>query len=428
MPYQLLDRLVVLWVMPPFGFLITVLQLPILSYLNANYVIMFLITSAIAITWQSLHLPRRTVLYLFVTLSFLAAFMAIEWLHFLMGKRTLDDLTDLRMIIYSPFYGSIIIFTLYAVYLTILSNAQRNSHLDFVVKVMCWFHALFLGYWFLLYLKWVGEIPRADLLHSNSVAYGALFTLCVILFYRHAIGWSKSMSSALIVVNVAVIAVNQTRGAIIMLSAIALYFFVKTLGRSRYAVLVMLMLGAALGNLAALSLADGTLVTHVLGQDGDSLGIVLDKISYAYEKKMEHVEVSPDLIRDESSMSAFSRIGSNYYSLLSFLDNPVLGIGQAEAYSIKVLGAGVHSLHFLIANSTGVLGLMLFVAMLVTIALAQSTFNVSGRFATIFFIFFGYVLVFINSIPVYFALVLTLLASQRVVKYRLVPSADDRTR
>lgn len=423
MANHLLDRLVVLWVMPPLGFLITVLQTPELRYLNANHVLAAILLGAIALRWQHHALSQRTVLYLLVAAILAAAFMGIEWLHFLAGRKTIDELTDLRMIIYSPFYGSIVIFVLYAIYLTMLDEVRKHSHLGFVVKLMCWFHLLFLGYWLLLYFGWIEAIPKADLLHSNSVAYGALFVLCVMLFYRPTIGLRSGTFEAFLVVNIAVILVNQTRGAIIALAASALYLLVEASGSRRRAVLTKLMLSAMLGIGVVIALAEGGGVNQVLGKDADSLGIVLDQISDAYERKTGYVGVSPDLVSDESSLSAFSRIGSNYYSLLSFLDNPLLGIGQAESYSIKVLGAGVHSLHFLIANSTGLIGLALFTAMLVAIVSAQNPVIVSRRFAAIFILFFGYVLVFINSMPVYFSLILTLLASQRTVKHHRMTGA-----
>jgi hypothetical protein len=417
---RLLDRLVLLWVMPPLGFLITVLQVPALSYLNANHVLTAALLTAITVRWQLRALPQRVVLYLLLVISLTAAFMGIEWLHFLAGRETIDGLTDLRMIIYSPFYGSIIIFVLYAIYMTMLSTEQKKQHLGYFVRLMCWFHLFFLAYWSLLYVGWIEAIPRADLLHSNSVAYEALFVLCIMLFFRGAVGLGNDLSLVFLAVNIAVIFANQTRGAIIALAAVVLYLLLETLGKGRRATLMKLMLGALLGLGLAFILVDGAPLTHVLGRDVASLGTVLDQIADAHENRANFDGVSPALVSDESSLSAFSRIGSNYYSLLSFLDNPLLGIGQTASYSIKVLGAGVHSLHFLIANSTGLLGLALFAAMLLTIASVPGAVILSGRLAVMFVLCYGYILVFVNSIPVYFALVLAVLASQGKIKCRHV--------
>ena len=294
--------------MPPLGFLMTVLQMPALRYLNANHVLIAALLGAIAFRWQQRALSRRTVLYLLVATLLMAVFMGVEWLHFLAGRRTIDDLADLRMIVYSPFYGSIMIFVLYAIYLTTFGDGLRKQHLRFFVKLMSWFHIVFLGYWLLLYCGWIEMIPKTDLLHSNSVAYGALFVLSVMLFYRPSIGLHKGAFKAFLVVNIAVIFVNQTRGAIIALAAIALYLLMVASGSRRRAVLMKLMLGAILGIGVVVALADGTLEAQVLGKDADAIGIVLEQVSDAYERKLPDIDVSPDIMRDESSLSACSRI------------------------------------------------------------------------------------------------------------------------
>ena len=413
MVLHLLDRLVAVWVLPPIGFLITVVQAPDLGYAIAYYVLAAVLLAATAVQWQQRAPTRRSAYHVLLAALLAMAFLCIEWLHFLAGRKTIDDLTDVRMIIYSPLYGSIVVFVLYAFYLTSLGEGQRRSHLSFFVRLMSWFHLLFLSYWLLLFFGLIDAIPKADLLHSNSVAYGALFVLCVMVFFRHSLGLSRDLFAGFLAVNTAVILANQTRGAIIALVAIAGYLLLEAPGGlRRRTVMTLLMLGALLGGGLLAAIADGTLLAQILGKDADSLGAVVNQISDAYDGRTNYAGVSPDLVRDESSLSAFSRIGSNYYSLLSFLDNPMLGIGQAEAYSIKVLGAGVHSLHFLIANATGLLGLGLFAAMLGAILAAQGRVVVSGRFAVMLALFFGYVLVFVNSMPVYFSLVLTLLASQ----------------
>jgi hypothetical protein len=303
---------------------------------------------------------------------------------------------------------------LYGIYLALLEPAQLLRHLRFFVGMMSCFHALFLVYWVLLAAKWIPEIPRADLLHSNSAAYGALFVLCVVLLYpglalREV--RNRRAFTLLVLVNAAVIFANQTRGAIIALGAVALYLVARGMGTRRRAVLSKLMLGAAMGIVGLFLLAEGTAMTQLIGRDAASLGAVLEQIAAAYESGESNVSVSADLVSDESTLSAFSRIGSNYYSLLSLADNPLLGIGQAEAYAIDVIGAGVHSLHFLVANATGVLGLALFTATLVTLAFAQPL-RVTTRWLLMLALCFGYILVFVNAMPVYFALVLVALGGR----------------
>lgn len=418
LPSRKLDSLVLLWIMAPLGFLITVLQQPGLRYLNANHTLVAVLLAAIVVRWYQQAPSRQVALRLLLASLLMSAFLGIEWLHFLAGRQTIDALEDPRMIIYSPFYGSIIIFVLYAIYLRMLDAQQQQRHIGFFVRLMCWFHVLFLVNWVLLYTGWIPAIPKADLLHSNSVAYGALFVICLMLLYRRRIVLDAGSLLAFLAVNVAVILVNRTRGAIIAMLVVVLYLSLEALGKSRRAVLWRWLIGAMIGIGLAIALADGALLARMLGQDFDALGPVLAQIAAAYESGEPYVSVSPSLVSDESSLSAFSRIGSNYFSLLSFFDNPLLGIGQAEAYSIKVLGAGVHSLHFLIANATGLAGLVLFTTLLVALVSTGGPVFVSGRLAVMFILCFGYMLFFVNSIPVYFALVLIVLADRRLVNQR----------
>lgn len=410
-----LDKLVILWVMGPASFLVTILQIPGLRFVIREFVIMAVLFAAIVFRLQTRPVSRRTLHLILLTSILTAAFLGIEWLHFWAGRKTIDGLTDLRMIVYSSFYGSVIIFVLYSIYLTSLSEWQKTSHLNFVIKLLSCFHVFFLGYWLLLYLGWIEPIPRTNLLQSNSVSYGALFVLCVMLFYRDAIELNEVAYKAFVVINTAVIFLNQTRGAILGLAVIACYCLVKSAQNARRAMLYCVLLGSLSGIVTLAALTSDEMRGHVLGKDAGALEVVLHEISDAYERGETSVVVTPGILSDESSLSAFSRIGSNYYSLLSFLDNPFLGIGQAESYAIKVLGSGVHSLHFLMANSTGIVGVALFTAVVATIVSAQNFVVLSPRFAMVFFLFFSYVLVFNNSMPVYFSLVVTLLASQRQI-------------
>lgn len=409
---DLLDRLIILWVMPPIGFLISVMQVPELRYFISNQAILGVLIVAGVFGLHARPVSRRVLALLLLSITLMAAFLCIEWIHFLAGRKTIDDLTDLRMVIYSPFYGSIMIFVLYAIYLTSLDGGQRRAHLAFVVKTLSWFHIVFCGYWLLLYFGWVEPIPRTDLLHSNSVSYAALFVLCVLLFYRDSFDLNAFSYRAFIVINVAVIFLNQTRGAIIGLMLIVGYLFVMSASNAGRAVLARSVLGILFGVVTLLMFMQNGVMAYLFGKDNGSLGAVLHAIADAYERGEHLVVASPVIINDESSLSAFSRIGSNYYSFLSFLDNPIMGIGQTEAYSISVLGSGVHSLHFLIASSTGILGLMLFTALVMAIMFAQSSINVSLRIFMVFFLFFGYALVYNNSLPVYFSIIVTLLASE----------------
>jgi hypothetical protein len=427
-PGRLLDTLVLLWIMPPLGFLLTVTQASNLRYLYANHTLAAVLLAAIVLRCQMRGPSTRLALRLLLVGVAAMAFISIEWIHFLAGRPTIDGLTDMRMIVYSPLYGSFLLFVLYGIYLALLEPAQLQRHLRFFVGMMSWFHALFLVYWVLLAARWIPAIPRTDLLHSNSVAYGGLVLLCILLLYRERAlrdGHSHVIFVALMAVNVGVILVNQTRGAIIALCAVMLYLMARGMGRDRRAVLKKLMLGTVIAIGALVLLAEGSAMIKLIGQDVASLDALLQQITAAYESGEASVRVSTDLVSDESSLSAFSRIGSNYYSFLSMVDNPTLGIGQAQAYAIDVMGSGVHSLHFLVANATGLLGLVLFAASLMALAAVQPIM-VTSRWLVILTLCFGYILVFINAVPLYFAMVLVALGGQRFNDLRRAARASGR--
>lgn len=406
-PGKLLDGLVLLWIMPPLGFIVTLLQSAELRYLISNHAVIAVLAGVIAIRWLAGVTPALG-LRLLLAGMLAVAFLSIEWAHFLAGRPTIDGLQDLRMVIYSPFYGIIIIFVLYAIYLAMLDPPQQQRHVRFFVRFMCWFHAVFLAYWVLLFLGWVPPVPKADLLRSNSTAYGALFVLSLMLLYREHIRMAAGWFAAFAVVNIAVILANRTRGAIVALALVAGYLVLVRMGHRGRAVLLKAMAASLVGLAGAFLLLEGTAVTRLLGQDAHALGAVLAQIERAYDSGQHVISVGPELVRDESTLSLFSRIGSNYYSLLSLMDNPLLGIGQADAYAIDVIGSGVHSLHFLVANATGLLGIVLFTATLVALAVARPVW-LTSRWLVMLALCFGYIPVFVNAMPVYVALALAAL-------------------
>jgi hypothetical protein len=411
-----LDRLILLWIMPPLGFLITVLQIPALGYLKANYVVAALLGFGLVVSFLAKKHSLRTIVYAVSAAILAFMFTSIEWLHFVEGKYPLDGLSDIRMILYSPLYGSVIIFSLYSVYLTLLDERQRLGHVTFFLKFMSLFIFLFQTYWFLLYFEWVDAIPRADLLHSNSISYAALFLLVVIFFYGGRLKLDRYTILLLAFVNIPAIFVNGTRGAIIGFAAVLLFLVNKGLGRIRGAVAIRLAIGAVAAMVVLIALQSGMVLTGILGSDSGAMNVLFDQVYNAYQDGSHLVSIDTSLVSDESTISAFSRIGSNYYSFLSFLDNFLLGIGQTEAYSIDVLGSGVHSFHFLAALATGVVGMILLYTSILLIILAQRPKVLRLEFFVIFFICFFYSLIFVNDIAVYLALLITVIVRWSDVK------------
>lgn len=408
-----MDRLVALWVLPPFGFLVTVLQLPELRYVIANYIVMSLLAIATAARlwaqpfgWQGFRLCL-------ISVTLLASLACIEWGHHLAGRPTIDGLTGVRMIIYSSLYGELLIFVLYACYLTSLDRYEKMRHLRFAVQVISYFHAFFVAYWLLLYYEVLKAIPKTDLLHSNSLSYIALFALLVIYYHRDKIVFAPFLLGFFTATNVLIIFLNQTRGAMLGLGLVAGYELLRFwAGRQlRLSPGISAMMVAGVLIIGAFAQRDLGQIESWPGENGDSpLTAVLEAVERAYDANEAVVVPGAVKVSDEGAISAFSRLGSSYYSLLSFLNNPLTGIGQAQSYEINVLGSGVHSLHFLLLNATGIVGYALLLSALLAILVAQGRVVVSRHLVLMLLIFFGYVLVFINSMPAYFALIPTVLA------------------
>lgn len=107
---------------------------------------------------------------------------------------------------------------------------------------------------------------------------------------------------------------------------------------------------------------------------------------------------------DDYSVSSATRIFTNYLATILFIEEPWIGIGSAYAYSIKVLGVGIHSFNFLLLVSTGIVGLSTMVSI---IYLLGKGFCVNHD--KVVLLTFGLLtLLFINNLPAYFVLLLVL--------------------
>ncbi len=103
-----------------------------------------------------------------------------------------------------------------------------------------------------------------------------------------------------------------------------------------------------------------------------------------------------------------------------FFEYPIVGIGTALAYSIKVLGEGIHSFIFLYIASFGVLGVCFLSLSILGLykSFSQSSItDLSGLRPAI--LFAVPILIFLNYIPVYAIIFLCLesgVRSQRVLQ------------
>ncbi len=400
---RLMDTLVLLWIMPPLGFFITLIQVPEFKYLNANHTLIAILAVSIYFRWLVQAPNMQLACRLVITLLLLCLLLGVEWLHFLAGKPTIDNLTDLRLLIYSPLYGSVIIFLLYGLYLAMLQQSEQQRHLIFFIKLICWFNVIFLVYWLLLYSGYFSPISKTDLLNSNSIAYGSLFVVAVTLLYKERIGSNILGISIFSVVNITVILINSSRGAFLGLVVLLAYWFLQRQGSHRGIKFL-----SAVVCLVLLMILEFLFFKSSIGLEKEILDLVFYEVGYAYNSNKSNINIV-DLDVTENTLSSLSRIGSIYYTALIFADNPLLGIGQADSYEVNVIGSGVHSLFFLLVSSTGLVGLILFICTILVLNSTQGYIYFKGRHVFMLALCLIIILFFVNSIPIYFALIFTVL-------------------
>lgn len=422
--YIWIDRFIIIWLASPIAFLASVSQISLLNYMVSNQVISAILLLVVGFRWLKRPGIFKGSTALLVAGILILFFMSIEWGHVIIGhKIPLDDLTDLRMTVYSPLYGSIIIFILYAAYLMLLNSVERQIHLRFYVRWICCFNLIFYVIWLLV---WVGAIespPKVDILNSNWVAYGALFFSGIMIFYPTYIALSKNLFLLFLTVNISLIFAVESRGAIIGLAVLALTFMLqdKNLNKSsagrgfflilRYGTFVLLP------TFATILLTFATILFVILiFREGSfpMFSLIMDQLAFAQYLGSDQYELPLGFTLSENAISALSRISSIYYSSLMILDNPFWGVGQTNSYSTNIIGSGVHSFFFLILIATGFLGMLSFMGILCVFR-CMATLNAAKshpyRSNSLLAINFGIVLMFINSIPLFFALIIVILPS-----------------
>lgn len=298
-----------------------------------------------------------------ISISGLAIFFIffIETMHFFTTSKTIDDLRDVRMLIYSPLYGEMLTFTLYSLYLGIQRPEWRASNLKFIIRftgasllaIVLLVQAIKLD---LLVMSLTNEV-----LKSNSTAYFALTVLTLILLFKNKFDFNPKECLAWSLVNLLIILLIMSRGAL-ALSLILLYFFASSaLQRPLNKVALNTLVVAVLG---ILFLEFQSQIKIIF----ESLVGFVTLIHFVYDIGWHSVDLLEitglNLESPFNFLSVFSRIGTILYAGLVFLEHPLLGIGQALAYEIDILESGLHSFSFLLIAATGLLGTLAFVTII----------------------------------------------------------------
>lgn len=329
-------------------------------------------------------------------LFFLLLFCLIEFVHVLMGRPGFEGLTDIRMLFYSPFYGSIIVFSLYCIYLLMSNDGVTLFHIQFTLRMITYFSAFFIVYWMSLYFGFIPEVKGSNYQNANGLSYYALFA-CFIMLVKTDRMHVKHLRFYFMI-NFAVILLNTTRGALLVLALIFIY---------QYFIAYKIKPSTMLFVVTPVLLLGLTLAVDVELFLGETFFVLFNYVSLSSLEELSVAggnyisSLGDSRLGDDGSISSVSRIFVNYFAFLNLVNNPLIGVGQTESYMLDVFGAGIHSFQFMLVSSVGLLGIITFVCLINSIYITsdskRSKFILNG--------FMFSVLIFTNTIPIYFSLV-----------------------
>jgi hypothetical protein len=379
------------------GFLASFSNIWLLPYLTAAYSVALILLIFIFRKCHSRVIPANA----FGPFCLMALASSIEYYHYLVTGLSIDGLSDIRMIIYNPLYSSILVFGLYATYLSISSDSCRHLHLTFSIWLFSLLNFSYSLLWFGIQL---GAIPvkgvdRVNYLNNNHVSYIGLFAIFVLLHYAHRLNIRGRWRWILIAVNLLVMLLNTTRGALLITTVILFQFLISSYFNRFTQGLKFIAVSVA----AAFSLF--VVDSFNLGEKilGTGFTELYGKVTELWSEDSTggNLEFERGGMFDDFSVSSVSRIFANYVGILYLTDNLFLGIGSARAYAIKVLSEGIHSFIFLFVLSTGLLGVGL---LLTACQKLKKRFNAQNIGYTLIFLVLP-ILLFVNYLPPYFALI-----------------------
>ena len=422
-----LDKFFLFLVSPVFGFFISLSQIELLGYLLNTYfqlylLVLLFLSRAVIVTPNMLlqHSNDSSLLnvakqnfnkYLLALLSirielktfkiflFLFLFCTIEYLHLINGRSGIDGLSDIRMILYSPLYGSILFFVFYSQYLYTLSVPTVQALIAFTVKLTTYFSIFFIIYWILLFNGYLTSNVNSNFLNANGVAYFALFSCFAILFNVKIL--NIKYVKVYFFINLSVILLNTTRGALLILTCLVLYIFFTKIAFIKKASLLSALL-------LIFVFFYNSIFNYVLGEQFFELYNHVFNSTFEQLSNTEGAFISDmgeDRIDGDSTLSSIGRIFVNYFAFLNFVENPLFGVGQNLSYSLKIMGATIHSFQFMLISSGGLVGVIFFFYIIKKIA---NRILRCRRTPFILILYSFCVLLFTNSIPFYFVFLIYL--------------------
>lgn len=355
----LLDRMVILYISPVVAFIVSLVNSPALNYFLTYYAMSIVL---IILILSKMCVKKHVSAICFLPILLISAVCLVEVLHYFLTGAALNGMKDVRMVLYNPLYGAMLVFTLYATYLLISSRSTRDFHLQATVKLVSWFNVFFILYWILLFSGLIPKIESTDFLNANGISYAALFVFFCLALFNERLAIQAHRYKWYILVNVAVLFLNTTRGAIVVFFMLIGYLALKKLHQKTATTLFIVIW--FVGSLAlGISFVKLNMDSVVLGENyRELLGSVEEK-SKEKLKNEETINIEVDDLQnyEDHSISAVTRIFTNYLAVLSFLKYPLIGAGSVYAFSLKVFHEGIHSYIYLLVVSTGLIGTLLFI-------------------------------------------------------------------
>lgn len=335
----------------------------------------------------------------------------IEWYHL---PDTYSMLRQFKFIFYSKLISSFMICCLLAAIFEISNVNIVNSRFPAYVMAVVSIKAVVLM--FIAAFAIIGVIPYCNnIIFNSSQAYESLalifFVMMVFLFLL-----TRKQLCFFLIIGALPMFYFECRGASLIFVGIFLLFLAQFLikKRSRTHKLVLLILTpffllsflntlevtplgiTSIRNYIKPKVINNNFVSNLPCRDRTQVGLLsISLVNYMRtgDNSLEAVlgnepDVVESTVMTETTLSAYSRIGSIILGMKTFFRNPVLGIGSHAAYELHVAGYGIHSLIPLFLASYGLVGFIpfLIVCLFAIANYARKTENYLKMIAASFFV------------------------------------------
>jgi hypothetical protein len=368
------------------------------KYIFANYAQLAVFTC----WWCLLVLRKQAVKPLVIPVTLvLAGILAIESYHVWRVGVGRGNVTGVKAILYSPLYAPLINLVVFSLILHEY-RTRRIEVIKTVVAVAASLTVLGMLLWFLVFSGAIRPIETdssalVQILNNNAGAYVSCFVLYCVNLTSLRGHLSRRRRLVYTAIAATSILLYTSRGAILVMAA---YAFLVAFRRVSFAKFVG---GVALaGTIAALAIV--AMRTETAAEYYRVFATISRYMSDLKEVvgpflTFKDIELT-DLTRQHPSdplISAVGRVFSGLIALQVFREHAMLGVGTYTAYSIEAYGTGIHSLPFLYAASSGLVGIALL--LLLFRLIADRRLSVA-RHHILYLLPVG---LFLNSFPAWYA-------------------------